>query len=289
MKKFEKDIHYISQVFEADMAKGSVGQYVWHVERFLGHFGGEPPENPNRALQEFCRAMTVESDRPWSRSMVHMSFYAVKKYYEKVLGIPVEKRFFTNLGRETGHQPRILTREEEARLLEAAGSLGETEGNMVRVGWYCALRAGELVRLEKNWLEGNLLKVRVEKARNAWKAIVLPDRLARRLAGMGRTGRKYFFNFFDEKYGRWRAYQPREWSKFFRIWSVSVLEDDGVRWHDFARHTRLTHYAEDTKSFLAVLQLSGHQSPAVCRRYFQWAKVEVPELEALAPKRGGRG
>jgi len=285
LNELQKDMRYVSQLFEADMAKASAQQYVWHVERFLAHFGGEPPENPNRALQEFCLAVTVESERPWSRSMVNTSFYAVKKYYEKVLGIPVEKRFFTNLGRETGHLPRILSREEEARVLEAAGSLGEAERNMVQVGWYCALRTGELVRLEKKWLDGNLLRVRIEKAKNAWKAISLPDGLAEGLTGMGRTGRKYFFNMYDEKYDRWRAYQPREWSWFFRDWNRKVLGGEGVRWHDFARHTRLTHYAEDTKSFLAVLQLSGHQNPAVCRRYFQWARVEVPELEALAPQR----
>jgi len=65
------------------------------------------------------------------------------------------------------------------------------------------------------------------------------------------------------------------------------LKDEGVRWHDFARHTRLTHFAEDTKNFFAVLQLSGHQNPAVCRKYFQWAKVKVPELEAIKELKWG--
>jgi len=279
-----QNLEYVFEVFKADVSEGTARQYLWHVEQYLKWLGQEPESvNPNKAIQEYIRDKTLDSDKPWSKRMVNVSFYALKKYYEKILGVPVEKRFFTNLGRETEHQPRILSREEERQILERANELDETETIMIHTGWYCATRSGEITRLEKKWLDPETLtlRIKIEKAKNAWKAIEIPEGLVKRLLSLGRTGRKYFFNKYDEKFNRWRIYTPYEWSAFFRKWSTEVIGGEGVRWHDFARHTRLTHYAEDTRSFYAVLQLSGHQNPAVCRKYFQWAKVKVPELEVI--------
>jgi len=279
-----QNLKYVFEVFEADVKEGTARQYLWHVKQYLDWLGQSPESvNPNKAIQEYIRDKTLDSEKPWSKRMVNVAFYALKKYYEKILGMPVEKRFFTNLGRETEHQPRILSREEESLILERANELDTTEAVMIHIGWYCALRSGELVHLEKKWFdpETRTLRIRIEKAENAWKAIVLPQTLAERLMNLERTGRKYFFNKYDEKQDRWRKWTPYEWSSYFRKWNSGILEDEGVRWHDFARHTRLTHFAEDRKNFFAVLQLSGHQNPAVCRKYFQWAKVKVPELEVI--------
>jgi len=281
-----QNLEYVFKVFKADVKKGTARQYLWHVEQYLEWVGNPEDVNPNKAIQEYIRERTLDPvERSWSKRMVNVAFYALKKYYEKILGVPVEKRFFTNLGKETEHQPKILSREEEELILERANELDETEATMIHTGWYCALRSGEITHLEKKWLEPetSTLRIKIEKAKNAWKAIEIPEGLVKRLLNLKKTGRKYFFVWHHktEKYDRWEVYSPYKWSGFFRNFSMKVLGGEGVRWHDFARHTRLTHYAEDTRSFYAVLQLSGHQNPAVCRKYFQWAKVKVPELEVI--------
>ena len=95
-----KDMHYVFEVFKADVSLGSARQYLWHVEQYLDWLGKSPESvDPNKTIQEYIRYNTIDSEDPWSKRTVNVAFYALKKYYEKVLGIPVEKRFFTNLGR----------------------------------------------------------------------------------------------------------------------------------------------------------------------------------------------
>ncbi|GAH20771.1 unnamed protein product [marine sediment metagenome] len=230
---------------------------------------------PLVSIQDFT------DQRDWSKSMVNVSFYALKWFFEKQLKKKVEKDFFINRGRESTHEPRILDREEVGLIFGESGDLDLMEKTMLQVGWEAALRRGELVGVKgENMLDDGVLDVRVLKTKRARKRVKLYPETYEMMSSMVESPSLRVFKHFD-KYGVWRSYTPGEWSGLFAGWSAKVLKDEGLRWHDFARHTRLTHYAEDTKSFIAVLQLSGHQNPRVCRQYFERAKIEVPELEVL--------
>jgi len=280
----------IKKIFQSELKSGSVGQYLWHLGQYFEYLNSEglsldTIENPMKTIQEYINSQTIESDNPWIKSTVNLAFYALKKFWEKTQYRLIDKRFFTNTGEETEHEPRILGREEVQKVWhEANESLGETEQIMVHTGWESALRSGELVTLKgENITEDSTLEVRVLKTKNARKRVGLTPETYERLLGLGRAeGRYLFLHKIDGEYSNWRHYTSWEWSIFFRKWAdKGVFKDGGIRWHDFARHTRLTHYAEDTKSFLAVLQLSGHQNPKVCRQYFERAKIEVPELKVI--------
>jgi len=271
-----KNIH---EDLKIEHSPGTAGQYFWHIQEFLNYLGekGLKPEGvePLVSIQGFT------DQRDWSKSMVNVSFYALKWFFEKQLKKKVEKDFFINRGRESTHEPRILDREEVGQIFEEAGSLDPVEKTMINVGWEAALRRGELVGVKgENLLDDRVLDIRVLKTKKARKRVKLYLETYEMMSSMVESPRLRVFKHFD-KHEVWRSYTPGEWSGLFAHWSTKVLKDEGIRWHDFARHTRLTHYAEDTKSFIAVLQLSGHQNPKVCRQYFERAKIEVPELEVL--------
>lgn len=278
----------IKMVFHAELSYGSTQQYIWHLKQYLT-FLEEKGISPNsadasRSIQNYVYSQTIEADTPWTKSMANVAFYALKRYYEKIEGVPVEKRFFTNTGAESKHKPRILERKEVQRVWrEAHRTLGEVEQVMLHVGWETALRSGELTSLKgENLTQERELDVRILKAKNARKRVGLSPETYERAVRLGRAEERYLFlHKVNSPYSDRRHYTSLEWSCLFHRWTDQFLGDGGIRWHDFARHTRLTHYAEDTKSFLAVLQLSGHQNPKVCRQYFERAKIDVPELKVI--------
>jgi len=269
----------VREDLKIDHSPGTAGQYFWHIQEFLNYLEEKGLNldvvEPLVSIQDFT------DQRDWSKSMVNVSFYALKWFFEKQLKKKVEKDFFINRGRESTHEPRILDREEVGLIFGESGDLDLMEKTMLQVGWEAALRRGELVGVKgENMLDDGVLDVRVLKTKRARKRVKLYPETYEMMSSMVESPSLRVFKHFD-KYGVWRSYTPGEWSGLFAGWSAKVLKDEGLRWHDFARHTRLTHYAEDTKSFIAVLQLSGHQNPRVCRQYFERAKIEVPELEVL--------
>lgn len=277
------------EIYGTGLRAGTASQYLWHLSQYQEYLeeNGESLENvsdPGGSIREYTYSKTVDVSDPWSKSMVNVSFYALKRYWEKIIGVPIEKRFFINTGAETPHEPRILERDEVRKIWEEAnGDLGETEELMVHVGWEAALRSGELVMLKgQNFFEDGTLESRVLKTKKAKKRVSLnPETYQRVLKLVTSDGRYIFIHDTESSWSGSRRYTSLEWSCFFHRWTDKILGEGGVRWHDFARHTRLTHYAEDTKSFLAVLQLSGHQNPRVCRQYFERAKIDIPELEVI--------
>jgi len=281
------------EIFKIGISSGTASQYLWHLkqyEKFLDENGEtlETVGDPGNSIRDYTYSKTMDVENPWSKSLVNVGFYALKRYWEKFRGIPIDKRFFINTGAETGHEPRILNRDEVQEIWkEAHKTLEETEEIMVHTGWDAALRTGELVTLKgHNFLQDDVLEVRVLKTKNAKKRVVLNPETLELIKPLITSGNRPVFRR-PVKEGYVRRYTPLEWSSLFGRWTEGFLDGGGIRWHDFARHTRLTHYAEDTKSFLAVLQLSGHQNPSVCRQYFERAKVEVPELEVIKAQEWG--
>lgn len=288
---FEK----IKEIFSYELKPDSLRQYIWHLERyntFLLKQGlvVDKVSEPFQTIQDYIQNQSIAEK--WSKSMVNLSFYAIKRYWEKIRGIEVNRKFFTNTGHETGHEPHILDRNEVDLIFTKASSLEPVEETMIHVGWEAALRTGELVTLKGGnfWSDGTL-EVRVLKTDDAKKRVPLSPETLRRVNSLAEGPTKHVFRHLitreQDNYTYRRRYIPSEWSGSFGQWTEGILKGGGIRWHDFARHTRLTHYAEDTRNFLAVLQLSGHQNPKVCRQYFERAKIDMPELEALGKQEWG--
>jgi len=279
-----KEIDSFLDYFRKNRSSGTASQYRWHILEyltFLKRHAQNATENtsPIESIKLYIDYKIATKD--WSRSMVTVAFYALKWYWEKVMNKTVETQFFLNRGRKTDHTPRILSRKEVETIWEAAAKLENPHATMIHVGWEACLRTGELVPLKgENFLSDGTLKVKILKAKRATKQIGLTPIIFEMVEPLITKPKTPVFRR-PVKEGYTRRFTPGEWSFWFQGWTEKILDPKGLRWHDFARHTRLTHFAEDTKSFLAVLQLSGHQNPAVCRKYFEMAKVFVPELAQL--------
>lgn len=275
------------KILKETKTSGTFLQYRWHIEEYLIFL----KRHAQDALEITTPIDSVKlymdhkiAARDWSRAMVNISFYALKWYWEKIMSRPLERRFFLNRGRKTEHEPRILSREEVERIWEAAAGLENPNATMIHVGWEAALRTGELVPIKgQNFLPGGTLEVRVLKTRRARKRVILTSIVFGMVEQLITKPKTPVFRR-PVKEGYTRRFTPGEWSYWFQGWTEKILDPKGIRWHDFARHTRLTHFAEDTKSLYAVLQLSGHQDPKICRQYFERAEVEVPELALLEKK-----
>ena len=221
-----------------------------------------------------------------SESYLNVMFYAIKNLYSKLFFRELDRKFLILHGKRTDHKPRILTQKQVDLLLNSERDF--VKRTMIRVGYYCALRASELVTIKTTDYENGVLKIRVAKSRREkTKEVVLPDDLCRELELLIETERGYMFKreienpFKNITRRRWLA---GEWSTWFGNYSERVL-GERVRWHDFARHTRLTLYAEHPNTdFKDVLLLSGHSNPAVCLMYFERAKAKVADLEKVMPK-----
>jgi len=221
-----------------------------------------------------------------SERYLNVMFYAINNLYSKLFFRELDKRFLTIRGRVSDHKPKILTHDQVNLLLNSESDF--VKRTMIRVGYYCALRASELVTLRVGDYENGVLKVRVAKSkREKYKEIPLPDDLRNDLEAIIENEKNYIFRhdvedrYFGVKKRRWL---PGEWSAWFGNYSERVL-GERVRWHDFARHTRLTLFAEQPDTdFKDVLLLSGHSNPAVCLMYFERAKAKIRDIEKMLPK-----
>ena len=224
-----------------------------------------------------------------SEQYLNVMFYAISNLYSKLFFRELDKKFLTVQGRKSDHKPRLLTQEQVDLLLNSEHDF--VRRTMIRVGYHCALRSSELVTLKTTDYENGVLKVRVAKSkREKIKEVPLPNDLREDLETLieqvrSRSGYifkrevKVPFKGFTKR--RWIA---GEWSTWFGNYSERVL-GERIRWHDFARHTRLTLYAEQPDTdFKDVLLLSGHSNPAVCLMYFERAKAKIADLEKMLPK-----
>jgi integrase len=264
-------------VVRAERSPQTARIYKWHLKWYLDWLKRDPSsvDNPERSVGEYL----WEKGKAWDRGTVSVALHALSKFWTKVMYRPFNKDMITLTGQTKGFVPVILTREEVAALFRAAErELGTTEYLMMQTGWHCALRRSELTALTTDSLLPNyVIQCPIAKSRRPrFKNIAVPVALYESLKALTPSARGKLF--INKSTGR--PYRPNDWSWVFGKFARRVLGKD-VRWHDFARHTRLTHYAEETKNFYQVLMLSGHSNPAVAKRYFEWARVELPELDKL--------
>jgi integrase len=284
-KYYNEELEKARIIYAATNAKSTVTQYSWQLKEYFSWLiDNKTSDNPNKLVSEYINYKIKTRD--WSKRLVNIAYFAIKKYYEKVVMVPMNKKFFTNFGKLTKSKPIILTEEQVQKLLDNSEQLGEMGDAMLHVGYEGAMRAGELVLIRGNdVVEGNItckvLKARVGKTKSFLPTLSTQIKVESLLER--RSHKKYLFTTMPKSYeihSNQRRFLSGEWSALFSEYSTKILGFK-VRWHDFARHTRLTHFAKKTKNFMEVLLLSGHTNPKSALGYFENAQVEIPEIEVI--------
>lgn len=262
------------EVVKTEKSPKTARIYRWHLKWYLDWVGTtDEIENPEKSVTEYLRHKAKEG---WNKSTANIALHALAKFWTKVKFKPFTKEFVTLYGCDRSFMPKILTREEVSELFSAAArELVKVEQIMMKTGWYCALRSSELTDLRRDsLLPNNYIRCPVYKSRKEkYKELEIPSSLYKELMSLPPSPRGKLF--VNPKTGN--VYTAGEWSSLFSKFAERVLGKH-IRWHDFARHTRLTHLAEDTRDFFTVLMISGHSNPAVAKKYFQLAKVKLPEV-----------
>lgn len=270
--------------------------YSWHVKWFkdwLRDVEGkriEEIENPETTVTKFLKYASTEGELWEKKKTSKVALYALWRLFYKFLGWDFDKGKVTVYGDISEFEPVVLSREDEKEVREnTEGFYSHRESVLLDLGWYCALRSSELVGFRPRHLDENyMINAPIAKSRKGKtrkKNMQIPKDLYQELERLAETkDRKYLTN-----------YSPIQWSaKFSKGYVQEFLGMDRTRWHDFARHSRLVHLAEDLvrgkgeyrgdvrTAFLKIMQISGHENPAVCKKYFEKANVRVPELEELS-------
>lgn len=163
--------------------------YVANMRRFVGHFMRSPEELTAEHVKEYQLFLTRERGVAWSTFNTHVC--AIRFFYRYVLEVDwdVEHIPYQRTGKKL---PVVLSRQEVARLIEAAG--GFRERSILMLLYSAGLRVGETVRLRPADIDSDRMMIRVEQSKGRKdRYVMLSERLLRSL-------RRY-----------WRAYRPQLW------------------------------------------------------------------------------
>ncbi|MHC1597424.1 MAG: tyrosine-type recombinase/integrase [Methermicoccaceae archaeon] len=284
---WEKRVYYeLPSGTRSEYKKPVVNYLSWLEEKGYEVFPYDPnPQIQKSVIHNRVQQYIDELAKDKSKSYVAVSFHAINTIYRYLFYMPLDSRLIKLKGREQTHKPVILEEDEIERLFKSEDDF--TRATMIRTGYHCALRASELVTIKGADYNDGVLKVRVRKSRREkYKEVVLPDELRDRIEELiEEEGDGYIFkrDVEGELGIRRRRWLPGEWGKWFGDYSENAL-GKRVRWHDFARHTRLTLYAEEPNTtFKDVLLLSGHSNPAVALKYFERAKSKIEGVDLKSP------
>ena len=273
--RIEDFYHEVTQENKRTTARQYSWQVYWYCRWLYDKYQMLPSEvvMPEKKVNEYLKYMVEEFGKFRTKQSVRVSKYALRKLYYKILKVDFRTDRVTEWGELSTFEPVILERPEVEEIFFRAQDRYEWDKEvMLRLGWHCALRTSEVTGIKGKHILQDEPKIRCpiskgRKGRNSFKTIQLPENLYADLQRLSKGDK-----------GRLISWSKGQWSSAFSSFARDVLtRKDSVRWHDFARHTRLTHYAEDTENFLKVLMLSGHQSPEVARQYFERAEIDITE------------
>lgn len=283
-----KDIDKIKQRFsQTEIAKSTIQQYLSHIKQFWKWAEEEGKDIQNEPPEKLITEFTEHyNHRTLATNGVAVS--ALLKYYRKILHKSVDKELITTSGQETNYKPIVFTRDQVAEFFNHIHTSWKTcQQAMAHVAWDGALRASELVKIKQSQVtltSQEIRDVKVEKTRKDRRKDVPLSQKTIELLKQYSPPRQYNGDYlFATKQGEYfRRWVSSEWSstcgKTLRE-LFDVPENHSHTVHNFFRNTRLTHLAEDTESFLKVMQVSGHVQPSNAYKYFKNADVEIPETE----------
>jgi site-specific recombinase XerD len=223
------------------------------------------------------------ANKPVSWSFFNQSVCALRFFYGKVLhrDWSVERIPFQRKGRRL---PEILSTEEVARLIEAAGGLRERA--LLELAYGCGLRLGEIRHLKISDIDSQRMVIRVEQGKGR------KDRYVMLPATLLETLRAY-----------WREAKPRRWlfpgqppeqplsDKTVQSAVRKALRAAGiskrVSIHSL-RHSFATHLLEAGTNVRAIQALLGHRSLSTTQLYTHLAATYLRDTQSPLDRLHGK-
>jgi integrase len=255
------------------MALRTQESYIDAVSRLARHYGRSPDTLSAEQVQEFL--LHLLRDRQRSRSTVNQYGCAFRFLYGTVLALD-GSAFQIPLARTPQRLPEILSREELARLFDAA--CHQKARTFLMLGYGTGLRLSELCRLRAEHIDSHAdrMCIRVEQGKGG-KDRYVP--LAEDVLQLLRAW--------------WRSAHPRPWL-FGAVRDPSRPIDTGSaqRWYYLARdaaaiakrggihglrHAYATHLLEAGHDLYSLQQWLGHNHVSTTTRYLHLTRPDVPD------------
>ncbi len=176
--------------------------------------------------------------------------------------------------KENNGRSRYLSREELNRLLESCNKSRNLHlYGMVLIAASMGLRFGEVVNLR--WRDIQQGFISLAKTKNGdYRAVPIPDHVANYLQNIERpkVAEEYIFPSKDPS----KRNPPSMIRKAFD----KALKESGIenfRFHDL-RHTCASHLAMNGATQGELMEILGHRTPAMTRRYAHFSKEHISRI-----------
>ena len=251
-------------------APSTVSSYVKDVEELARYYGRSPDAISIHEIRNYLHFLIV--DKKLSHSSCNHKIAAINFFFREVLGRPVNLRVPM---KRSGRLPEPLSREEVARLIEAAKS--QKHRVYMMTAYSAGLRVSELIRLKPTDIHSDRMLIRVNQGKGQKdRYTLLSERLLKEL-------RAY-----------WREHRPLEWlfpnvagtrhmptytpSRAFYRLKVRAGITHGHGIHTL-RHSFATHLLEAGVDLRTIQILMGHNSLNTTLKYLHISEKRLGQTE----------
>jgi len=251
---------YIETLKLKNYSVPTIKTYRLHFQRFLNFYQNIKLESiTHEQIRKYLLYLVEE--KKYSTSAQNQAINAIKFYYEKVLGKPVEK-YYVPRPRKEKRLPEVLSEKEITKILKQITNLKHK--CIIYIIYSAGLRLTEVVHLKISDIQSDRKQIFVRSAKgNKDRYVILSDTILELL-------REYY-----------KIYKPKEWlfegrpeqqyskRKIQRILKAAV-EKAGIKKKatiHTLRHSFATHLLEHGTDLRYIQELLGHKSSKTTEIY----------------------
>lgn len=250
--------------------------YVAAVAGLARYYQQPPDQLSEEQLKQYIFYLAQE--RQWASSSLNQTVYALRSFYQLVLGRPVEqlRRCLPPVKRAV-HRPQVFSVGEVEQLL-TVGCLNLKHRAFLMTVYGAGLRLSEACHLKPGHIDSARMVIRVQE-------------------GKGRKDRYTLLSprLLEELRTYWRAVRPGPWLFFGRDRQRPLGEGTGQAIFDLAvaraklpkkggihslRHSFATHLLESGVEITVVQKLLGHSSLSSTVTYLHVRRERVAQVQS---------
>jgi site-specific recombinase XerD len=257
---------YLETLKLRNYSEATIKTYRLHFLRFLKHFPETELKNITKEQIRKYLLYLIE-EKHYSTSAQNQAINAIKFYYEKVLGKPVEK-YYVPRPRKEKKLPEVLSEEEVTRILKQIKNLKHK--CIIYLIYSAGLRLTEVVHLRIADIHSDRKQIFIRSAKgNKDRYGILSDTVIYLL-------RKYYKKYKPQYW----LFEGRPGEQFSRrsiqdLFKKAVIKS-GVKKHatiHTLRHSFATHLLEHGTDLRYIQELLGHRSTRTTEIYTHVSNV----------------
>jgi integrase/recombinase XerD len=253
-------------------APGTVTSYVKAVEELALHYGRSPDKISREEVRSYLHYLITE--RKLAYSSCNCKIVGINFLYREVLGQKMDLRVPM---KKEGRLPDPLSREEVARLIEAARN--RKHRVLMMTAYSTGMRVGELVRLKPPQIHSDRMLIRVEQGKGRKdRYTLLSERLRSELRAYWREYRPGGGWVFPNQAGTGHTPIYTAGRAFYRMKKrAGIVHGHGIH---TLRHSFATHLLEAGVDLRTIQILMGHNSLNTTLKYLHVTQKHLTETQS---------